>query len=338
MSDEIYEKLVYDPEFRHKSIASVSPEMNELTITINGFSKAYSMPGWRLGYLAAPKWLADRIIAFQSHTTSNPTSFAQYGALAALTGTQEPVEQMRQAFAKRRDLIYSLISAIPGIKTIRPSGAFYLFFDVSSFGLNSTDFVNRLLEEEKVAGVPGKAFGDDHSLRVSYACSEETIREAAARIARFCRKAFQIIFRITSRPEETILRTGFDRNTTAGATPEAGGVHHGYDMGLSSIPDSACRNDCGAEDIHVSCKRPGKIHIVCVDRGRAVLHTAPDDSVGRLARRRIFCFPLSCEINKLSSAAGLSRHGGGDNSCGAALQVPAVLMPVANRETLCRIN
>ena len=76
MSDEIYEKLVYDPEFRHKSIASVSPEMNELTITINGFSKAYSMPGWRLGYLAAPKWLADRIIAFQSHTTSNPTSFA----------------------------------------------------------------------------------------------------------------------------------------------------------------------------------------------------------------------------------------------------------------------
>ena len=117
MSDEIYEKLVYDPEFRHKSIASVSPEMNELTITINGFSKAYSMPGWRLGYLA-----------------------------------------------------------------------FYLFFDVSSFGLNSTDFVNRLLEEEKVAGVPGKAFGDDHSLRVSYACSEETIREAAARIARFCEK------------------------------------------------------------------------------------------------------------------------------------------------------
>ena len=188
MSDEIYEKLVYDPELPHRSIASVSPEMNELTITINGFSKAYSMPGWRLGYLTAPKWLADRIVAFQSHTTSNPTSFAQYGALAALTGPQEPVEEMRRAFAKRRDLIYSLISAIPGVKTIRPSGAFYLFFDVSSFGLNSTDFVNRLLDEEKVAGVPGKAFGDDHSLRVSYACSEETIREAAARIGRFCGK------------------------------------------------------------------------------------------------------------------------------------------------------
>ena len=188
LSDEIYEKLVYDPELPHKSIASVSPEMNELTITVNGFSKAYSMPGWRLGYLTAPKWLADRIVAFQSHTTSNPTSFAQYGALAALTGPQEPVEEMRRAFAKRRDIIYSLLSAIPGIRTIRPSGAFYLFFDVSSFGLNSTDFVNRLLDEEKVAGVPGKAFGDDHSLRVSYACSEETIREAAARIARFCGK------------------------------------------------------------------------------------------------------------------------------------------------------
>ena len=188
LSDEIYEKLVYDPELPHKSIDSVSPEMNELTITVNGFSKAYSMPGWRLGYLTAPKWLADRIVAFQSHTTSNPTSFAQYGALAALTGPQEPVEEMRRAFAKRRDLIYSLLSAIPGVRTIRPSGAFYLFFDVSSFGLNSTDFVNRLLDEEKVAGVPGKAFGDDHSLRVSYACSEETIREAAARIARFCGK------------------------------------------------------------------------------------------------------------------------------------------------------
>ena len=188
LSDEIYEKLVYDPELPHKSIASVSPEMNELTITINGFSKAYSMPGWRLGYLTAPKWLADRIVAFQSHTTSNPTSFAQYGALAALTGPQGPVEEMRRAFARRRDISYSLFSAIPGVRTIRPSGAFYLFFDVSSFGLNSTDFVNRLLDEEKVAGVPGKAFGDDHSLRVSYACSEETIREAAARIARFCGK------------------------------------------------------------------------------------------------------------------------------------------------------
>ena len=186
LSDEIYEKLVYDPEFQHKSIASVSPEMNELTITVNGFSKAYSMPGWRLGYLTAPKWLAQRISAFQSHVTSNPTSFVQYGGIAALTGPQEPVEEMRKAFAARRDLIHSLISAIPGIKTIRPSGAFYLFFDVASFGLDSVEFVNRLLDEEKVAGVPGDAVGAPTCVRVSYACSEEVIRTAAERIARFC--------------------------------------------------------------------------------------------------------------------------------------------------------
>ncbi len=186
LSDEIYEKLVYDPEFQHKSIASVSPEVNELTITVNGFSKAYSMPGWRLGYLTAPKWLAQRISAFQSHVTSNPTSFVQYGGIAALTGPQEPVEEMRKAFAARRDLIHSLISAIPGIKTIRPSGAFYLFFDVASFGLDSVEFVNRLLDEEKVAGGAGGALGAPTCVRGSYACSEEVIRTAAERIARFC--------------------------------------------------------------------------------------------------------------------------------------------------------
>ena len=186
MSDEIYEKLVYDAEYPHCSIASLSPEMAEQTITINGFSKAYSMPGWRLGYLTAPMWLAKRIAAFQSHTTSNPTSFAQYGAIAALTGPQEPVEEMRKAFAARRDLVYDLVSAIPGIKTIRPQGAFYLFFNVSSFGLGATDFVTRLLDEKKVAAVPGDAFGDSESVRISYACSDAVIREACSRMAEFC--------------------------------------------------------------------------------------------------------------------------------------------------------
>ena len=186
MSDEIYEKLVYDAEYPHCSIASLSPEMAEQTITINGFSKAYSMPGWRLGYLTAPMWLAKRIAAFQSHTTSNPTSFAQYGAVAALTGPQEPVEEMRKAFAARRDLVYDLVSAIPGIKTIRPQGAFYLFFNVSSFGLGATDFVTRLLDEKKVAAVPGDAFGDSESVRISYACSDAVIREACSRMAEFC--------------------------------------------------------------------------------------------------------------------------------------------------------
>jgi aspartate aminotransferase len=160
--------------------------MAEQTITINGFSKAYSMPGWRLGYLAAPMWLAKRIAAFQSHTTSNPTSFAQYGAIAALTGPQEPVENMRKAFAARRDLVYDLVSAIPGIKTIRPQGAFYLFFNVASFGLGGTDFVTRLLDEQKVAAVPGDAFGDSESVRISYACSDAVIREACSRLKDFC--------------------------------------------------------------------------------------------------------------------------------------------------------
>ncbi len=186
MSDEIYEKLVYDSDHPHVSIGSLSKEINDLTITINGFSKAYSMPGWRMGYLSAPLWLAKRIAAFQSHATSNPTSFAQFGALAALRGTQEPVEAMRKAFALRRDLIYRLFSEIPGVKTIRPQGAFYLFFDVSSFGLDSMTFVGKLLEQEKVAGVPGAPFGDDRCVRVSYACAESVIREAAARTAKFC--------------------------------------------------------------------------------------------------------------------------------------------------------
>lgn len=188
LSDEIYEKLTYDAEFPHLSIGSLSKEVNALTITINGFSKAYAMPGWRLGYLSAPKWLSDRVSALQSHTTSNPTSFAQYGALAALTGDQAPVEAMRVEFGKRRDVIHKLLSAVPGVKTIRPSGAFYIFFDVSAFGLDSTTFVNRLLDEEKVAGVPGKAFGDDRCVRLSYACSQAMIEDACGRIAKFCAK------------------------------------------------------------------------------------------------------------------------------------------------------
>ncbi len=185
LSDEIYEKLVYDAEFPHVSIASFSKEINELTITVNGFSKAYAMPGWRLGYLSAPKWLSSRIVALQSHTTSNPTSFVQFGGLAAIAGDQAPVEAMRKEFAKRRDVIHAKLSAIPGIKTIRPSGAFYVFCDISSSGLDSTTFINKLLDDEKVAGVPGKAFGDDRCIRLSYACSMAMVEDACARIARF---------------------------------------------------------------------------------------------------------------------------------------------------------
>ncbi len=186
MSDEIYEELVYDADAQHTSIASLSPEMLEHTVTINGLSKAYAMPGWRLGYLAAPAWLSKRINAFQSHTTANPTSFVQFGAIAALNGPQDEVVAMREAFAKRRDLIYSLASSIDGIKAVRPQGAFYLFLDISSFGLASNDFVVKLLEQEKLAAVPGDAFGDDRCIRLSYACSEELIRKSLDRLASFC--------------------------------------------------------------------------------------------------------------------------------------------------------
>jgi aspartate aminotransferase len=185
LSDEIYEKLVYDTAYPHVSIGSLSKEINDLTITVNGFSKAYSMTGWRLGYLSAPLWLAKRIAAFQSHTTSNPTTFVQYAAIKAL-GETESVEKMRKSFAARRDLIYGLISAIPGVTCPKPAGAFYLFCDISSFGMKSSDFCEKLLETEKVAAIPCGAFAADNCIRLSYACSEANIKETARRLAAFC--------------------------------------------------------------------------------------------------------------------------------------------------------
>ena len=189
LADEIYEKLVYDADKPHISIASLSEAVRNLTITVNGCSKAYSMTGWRIGYLTAPLWLAKRIIAFQSHTTSNVTTFAQYGAIAALEGKADAdIENMRQAFAKRRDLIYSLVSKIEGIKCLRPQGAFYLLCDISAFGMGSDEFCTRLLEEEKLAAIPCSSFGADNMIRFSYACSEENIRKAAERLQSFVAK------------------------------------------------------------------------------------------------------------------------------------------------------
>ena len=185
LSDEIYEKLIYDDAMPHVSIASLSAEIAERVVTVNGFSKAYAMTGWRLGYLTAPAWLLKRISALQSHTTSNPTTFAQAGALAALTGPTKPVETMRQAFAKRRDLVYSLMSAIQGVECIRPSGAFYIFCDISSFGMPSQEFCEKLLAIQKMAAVPGAPFGAEGNIRLSYACSESVIEDAARRLTAF---------------------------------------------------------------------------------------------------------------------------------------------------------
>ncbi len=188
LSDEIYEKLVYEKDFPHVSIGSLNSQIADLTVTVNGFSKAYAMTGWRLGYLTAPVWLSKKISALQSHLTSNPTTFAQYGGLKALECGANEIERMRKIFATRRDLIYQLAGTIPKVKSIRPQGAFYLFCDISACGLSSAEFSDKLLESEKLVVIPGDAFGADSSIRLSYACSEENIHKAISRLGNFCSK------------------------------------------------------------------------------------------------------------------------------------------------------
>ena len=181
VSDEIYEKLVYD-NMPFVSIASLNDEIKKRTITINGMSKAFAMTGWRIGYLAADSAVAKVVAAFQSHTTSNPTSFAQAGALAALTEKSDAVETMRKHFEARRNMMYDLLTAIKGIETFKPNGAFYMFCDVSKTGMKSIEFANKLLQEKKVAVIPGEAFGTDRCVRLSFATSEENIEKGIARI------------------------------------------------------------------------------------------------------------------------------------------------------------
>ncbi|MEK0451159.1 MAG: hypothetical protein RL088_3427 [Verrucomicrobiota bacterium] len=186
LSDEIYEKLTYD-DVKHVSIASLSKELYNLTITINGFSKAYAMTGWRLGYLGAPEPIAKAIDAIQSHSTSGCTSFAQKGALAALTGDQSAVEDMRAEFDIRRQYMADRLSKIPKISVVMPQGAFYVLANISAFGLNSTNFCDRLLSKHHVAIVPGIAFGDDRTVRLSYATSLDIIKKGLDRIEEFCK-------------------------------------------------------------------------------------------------------------------------------------------------------
>jgi len=186
LSDEIYEKLTYDGA-EHVSIASVSPEAYDLTITINGFSKAYAMTGWRLGYLAAPEPIARAIDSMQSHMTSNPCSFAQYGALAALTGDQQCVADMREEFDIRRQYMFERLTQIQGVSAVRPQGAFYILANISALGLKSQNFADRLLSKSSVAVVPGIAFGDDRTIRLSYATSLDVIKSGLDRIEEFCR-------------------------------------------------------------------------------------------------------------------------------------------------------
>ncbi|MBI3870457.1 MAG: pyridoxal phosphate-dependent aminotransferase [Verrucomicrobia bacterium] len=187
MSDEIYEKLVYDGA-THTSVAAFSQAHYDHTIVVHGFAKAWSMTGWRLGFLAAPEPIAQAIDAIQSHSTSNPTSFAQKGAVAALTGSQEHLPRWLEEYARRRSYAHQRLNAIPGLTCVNARGAFYLFPNISRLGLKSIDFCARLLEEEKVAAVPGIAFGAEGYLRISYATSMANIEKGLDRLEAFVRR------------------------------------------------------------------------------------------------------------------------------------------------------
>jgi aspartate aminotransferase len=186
VSDEIYEKLLYDGA-EHLSIGSVNPDIFDRTVVSSGFAKAFAMTGWRVGYLAGPVDIVKAATTVQGHSTSNVCTFAQYGAIAALEGSQVCVETMRQAFAQRRQVMLDAISAIPGITCPKPDGAFYLFPNISKTGLTSLEFCDALLEEQQVAVIPGIAFGADDHIRLSYATDLDTIKKGMERLDTFLR-------------------------------------------------------------------------------------------------------------------------------------------------------
>jgi aspartate aminotransferase len=190
IADEIYERLIYGEE--HQSIAALGSDIAERTITVGGCSKTYSMTGWRIGFAAAPVPVAKAMSNFQDQVTSNPTSFAQKGAVVAFNLPSDSVEAMRAEFEGRRDLILGLLRQIPGIKVREPKGAFYVFPDVSAYlkGKISTDqdLATYLLEEAKVATIPGSVFEGPGHLRMSYAASRENIERGVARIAEALKK------------------------------------------------------------------------------------------------------------------------------------------------------
>lgn len=189
ISDEIYEKLIYDGA-EHVSVASLSEAAYNHTVVVNGMSKPYSMTGWRIGYAAGSKELIDAINNLSSHSTSNPTTFAQYGALEALRGTQEPLEMMKKEFEQRRNAVVELLNSIDGIHCMKPKGAFYIFANVSEAvkkgGYASTDeWAKVLLEKEYVALIPGSGFGAPNHIRISYATSMAQLEKGVERIRRF---------------------------------------------------------------------------------------------------------------------------------------------------------
>ena len=186
LADEIYEKLIYDDN-QHVSIASLSDDLYNLTITVNGFSKSFAMTGWRLGYLAAPEPVAKAVDSIQSHVTSNPCSFAQKGAYAALKGDQQTINDMREEFDLRRNYMMERLDQIPNVSFVRPGGAFYILVDIGKLGLSSQNFADRLLSKASVAVIPGIAFGNDKTIRLSYATGMDVIKKGMDRLSDFCR-------------------------------------------------------------------------------------------------------------------------------------------------------
>ncbi|MBI1977987.1 MAG: pyridoxal phosphate-dependent aminotransferase [Candidatus Omnitrophica bacterium] len=189
LSDEIYEKLLFDGQ-RHHSIGALDPSIFDRVITVGGASKSYAMTGWRLGFSASDKPIAEACASLQSHSTSNPTSFAQAGYLEALKSGEADVKRMCAAFETRRDLMFRLVSDIPKLKPFKPSGAFYLFVGISATNMKSLQFSEGLLDQAKVAVVPGVAFGDDQAIRISFATSEELIEKGISRIREWLSRNF----------------------------------------------------------------------------------------------------------------------------------------------------
>ncbi len=187
ISDEIYEKLIYDG-LQHVSIASFNTDIYSLTVTINGLSKSHSMTGWRIGYLGAPQDIADAISNLQDHSTSNPASISQRAAFAALSGPDDFSHTVCAEFQRRRDYCVARLKKMDKIGYVLPQGAFYLFCDISKTKLDSVTFANRLLDEKFVALIPGKPFGLDEYVRISFATSMQQLEKGLDRIEEFVKK------------------------------------------------------------------------------------------------------------------------------------------------------
>ncbi len=190
IADEVYEKFIYG-DISHHSIAGFSRELKDLTITVNAVSKTYAMTGWRIGYCAADKAIIKQMSKIQGQSPSNPCSIAQWAAIEAMEGDQGSVELMRNEYEKRRNYVYDRLKSIDGIECGLPEGAFYAFPKVSNLYnsriKSSDDFSGQLLEEGRVAVVPGSAFGDDRYVRISYAASMDKIIDGMDRIEKFCK-------------------------------------------------------------------------------------------------------------------------------------------------------